>query len=305
MPRTLDFLPLPGRALTQPFGWIPPEPLSWPSRLKTARRVLVACDFDGTLAPIVARPEDARPLAGVVEALSALAAHRDCRVAVVSGRALRDLQRRLPLDQCWFIGGHGNESAYGSPGAAPLESAAAPPEAAGGPAASHAAGLRAAVAAAARELQRHMSSWPGARLEAKPYSLALHFRLAPDCGPAIHAAAERVAARGGFRLLAGRQLVELLPEGALTKGQAVHRLRRQLRCDLAFYFGDDTTDEDVFRFPDPGIVGIKVEHGEHPGATAAPYRLGSPSDVLEALRAIHTFRVQDKKKFAPPMAVSP
>ncbi|MGH9478982.1 MAG: trehalose-phosphatase [Terriglobales bacterium] len=223
--------------------------------------MLIACDFDGTLAPIVASPDAARPLPGVVEALTALAARRDCRVAIVSGRALSDLQRHLPLAHCWFIGGHGNESAYGPPDPPPAASPAPPPELrATPPAPSHGALLRAAVAAAARELQRQMPAWPGARLEAKPYSLALHFRLAPACGPAIHAAAEAVAARGGFRLLAGRQLVELLPDGALTKGQAVHRLRRQLHCDLAFYFGDDTTDEDVFRFPDPDIVGVKVEH---------------------------------------------
>ncbi|MGH9394480.1 MAG: trehalose-phosphatase, partial [Terriglobales bacterium] len=167
----------------------------------------------------------------------------------------------------------------------------------GGPAASahpHMAARRELADAAAR-LRLRLPEWPGAKLEAKPFSLALHFRQAPQAAASIRQAFSELAAGADFRVLLGRQVVELLPAAALTKGQAVRRLRARLGCELAFYFGDDTTDEDVFRLADPHIVGVKVEHAEAaPGsiATAAQYRLDSPQAVAQGLQAILQVRAE-------------
>ncbi|HUX68426.1 MAG TPA: trehalose-phosphatase [Terriglobales bacterium] len=256
--------------------------------------MLVATDFDGTLAPIVARPEDAVPLPGAVAALTALAQRRDLRVAVVSGRALSDLRARCPVPGCWYVGGHGNETSAGGEGEAS--------EAAPGPRDPQ---LRRELAQRAEELRQRMPHWPGARLEAKPYSLAVHFRQAPQWAESIRQAFSALAASGGFRVLLGRQVVELLPQGALTKGQAVQRLRTRLGCDLAFYFGDDATDEDVFRLRDPNIIGVKVEHDEAPAASAADFRLTSPLAVQAALEAIERLRPLEKKKNVPFDTVPP
>jgi len=248
--------------------------------------VLVATDFDGTLAPIVARPEDALPLPGAVAALAALAQRRDLRVAIVSGRALSDLRARCLVPGCWYVGGHGNETSSGAPGGDLGEAPASPRD----------PQLRRELARRAEELRQRMPSWPGARLEAKPYSLAVHFRQAPQWAESIRQAFSALAAPGGFRVLLGRQVVELLPEGALTKGHAVQRLRTRLGCDLAFYFGDDVTDEDVFRLRHPDIIGVKVEHAEAAEATAADFRLASPQAVEAALEAIERLRPLEQKK---------
>lgn len=240
------------------------------SRLRHASRVLIASDFDGTLAAIVPQPDAAVPMPGALALLSRLAAQPRLRVAVVSGRALVDLQARCPVPGCWYVGGHGNESS----GPAPINDLG-----------QHQL-LRRQLEPIARELERRAAAWPGAQLEAKPFSIAMHYRQAPQWAASILQAFSELAAGGDFRVMQGRQMVELLPAAALTKGQAVHRLRTRLGCDLAFYLGDDVTDEDVFGFNDAQIIGIKVEHAEGSSATAAAYRLGSPLEVPSALGAI-------------------
>lgn len=236
--------------------------------------MLIASDFDGTLAAIVPRPEDAVPVAGVLELLGRLARHPRLRVAVVSGRALADLQGRCPVPGCWYVGGHGNESS----GPETHFNHAREP--------GRHMRIRHQLEAVAAELQQRMAAWPGAQIEAKPYSIAVHYRQAPQWADAIQATVSALAAAGAYRVMQGRQLVELLPAEAQTKGQAVHRLRTRLGCDLAFYFGDDVTDEDVFSGYDVHVIGVKIEHGETAVPTAAAYRLGSPSEVLTALEAI-------------------
>lgn len=265
-----DFLS--AQTLSQATAWVP--------RLRAAHRILLASDFDGTLAAIAPQPELAHPLPGALEALAALARRRDFRVALVSGRGLDDLRHLCPLDPCWYVGGHGNEL-DGPDG-----------DASGHPA------RRQAIAEITAILQRRLPQWPGARLEAKPLSVAIHFRHAPACGERIRHQVSHLATtdpQARFRVLLGRQVVELLPAQALTKGQAVQRLRARLECDLAFFFGDDRSDEDVFDLHDSAIIGIKVDHSEGPAMTAAQYRLDSPTAVIRALQAIS---IQRPEKFS-------
>ncbi|MGH9475052.1 MAG: trehalose-phosphatase [Terriglobales bacterium] len=219
-------------------------------------------------------PAAAAAPAGALELLAALAARRDLRVAIVSGRTLADLRARCPVTGACYVGGHGNETSDD------LGPAARAP----------ALTVRRRLATIAEELGRRLPEWPGARLEAKPYSLALHYRGAPQSEEAIRAAFSAYAGAGDVRVMLGRQVLELLPAHALTKGHAVERLRHRLGCDLALYFGDDVTDEDVFRLADAEIIGIKVEHTENSLPTAACYRVGSPQEVLVALQAILALR---------------
>jgi trehalose-phosphatase len=246
--------------------------------------VLVATDFDGTLAPIVARPEAAAPLPQALAALATLARRRDLRVAVISGRALSDLRARCPVPGAWYLGGHGNETSPAlpaSPGALPAALETAPESA------PDKAVTWRALADAAERLRARLPEWPGARLETKPYSLALHFRQAPQWAEPIREAVSSLAGQSPLRVLFGRQIAELLPEDALNKGQALQRLRRRLGCDLAFYFGDDTTDEDVFHLEDVHLVGVRVLHAEAANATtAAAFSVTSPREVAAALEAI-------------------
>ncbi|MGH9413092.1 MAG: trehalose-phosphatase [Terriglobales bacterium] len=231
----------------------------------------------------MADPAAAAPLPGMIDTLTALATRRDVRVAIVSGRALSDLRARCPVPGCWYVGGHGNEIGAGAAASDDLSSASVP---------APAQAMRRRLAAIADQIRERLPQWPGTRLEAKPYSLAVHFRQAPRWEEPIREAFSAFAAAGGCRVLLGRQVIELLPDDALTKGHAVERLRHRLGCELAFYFGDDTTDEDVFRLRHPQIIGVKVENRESDAPTQASWRVGSPQEVLEALQAILELRQQ-------------
>ena len=274
MPRIPDFLsPLPT------VNSASPKTQDWRKQLQHASRVLIASDFDGTLAEIVPDPDAATPLPEAIAVLSRLAQLPRARVAIVSGRALADLCRRCPVPGSWSIGGHGIE--LGAPTAAAGSGDLVPVD---GPALA----LRQHLLGATAAIERQLPRWPGTELETKPYAVAVHFRRAPEWADAVLDFLTGLAGPGsGFRLMAGRQVVELLPRDALTKGLALQRLRTQLDCDLAFYFGDDVTDEDVFRLEDPAMVGVKVVSPETAQrATAARYSLSSPAAVVQALATI-------------------
>lgn len=205
------------------------------------------------------------------------------RVALVSGRALADLRQRCAVSGCWYLGGHGNEWM------GPEEEAAAWPETAPG------APLAPELAELAEAVRARLSGWPGAVLEVKPASVAIHCRHAPAFEEEIERFATEMAAES-FRVVSGKRIVELLPLTARHKGHGVQSLRERLGCDLALYFGDDTTDEDVFRLHDPAIIGVHVGAAVQPEGewdtrnTSASYWLRSPQEVAEVLRRLPEWR---------------
>ena len=250
--------------------------------------MLVASDFDGTLSEIVARGDLARPVEGASEALRGLVLHPDFDVALISGRALADLRQRCPVAGCWYLGGHGNELLAPTDaidtGSLPDESALA--------AAPFGAPMTPELQQLAEQARQRMPAWPGAVLEVKPASVAIHYRHVPHLGEPIEAWAAAQASADSFRVVSGKRIVELIPVQARHKGHAVQDLRRDLGCDIALYFGDDTTDEDVFRLDDPAVIGIHVGEPAHregiwdTRSTAASYWLRNPLEVVQALRAL-------------------
>ncbi len=233
---------------------------TWKPRLRQARRVLVATDFDGTISAIVPDPNAAVLLPGAADALAALARHPRAAVAVVTGRSLADLRARCPVPGVHLVGGHGNERAG---------AAAAAPD----------------WTALAAEAKRQAAAWPGTQVEVKPWSLTLHYRRAPRFAAAVTAFAAVLARRQGLRLVPGAGIAELTPPTAQTKGDAVLALRRELDCDLALYLGDQATDEDVFAAADAGLFGIRVGAGP----TQAPLFLPDPEAAVCFLTALPQF----------------
>jgi trehalose 6-phosphate phosphatase len=221
--------------------------------------VLLAFDFDGTLAPIADRPEQARMTARTHRLLAAVARRYPC--AVISGRARRDLQwrlRRVPL--LALAGSHGAES-----GSAP----SAPP--------SH-------VASWARRLRTCLRAFRGVRLEVKPHGVAVHYRQAVDKTEARAAILSVVAALEGTRHIGGKDVFEVLPLGAPNKGDALAALRRRLEPRATLYIGDDVTDEDAFASEGPGgLLAVRVGQGD---ATAARFRLDEQAEVESLLAAL-------------------
>jgi trehalose 6-phosphate phosphatase len=232
------------------------------TRIARSPRLLVACDYDGTLAPITADPRSARPLPEAVTALRALACLPETFAAVISGRALRDLatMSRLPAE-IQLIGSHGSEFDIGFVYA--LDEQA-----------------RKLHARLVSTLKRLADSAPGVILETKPASVAVHVRQASQ------AIADRVLARArsgparwdGVQVTYGDAVVEFSVVRT-DKGEALDWIRHQHGATAAVFIGDDVSAEEVFvRLSGPDL-GIKVGSGP----TLAPYRIADSTDVAAVL----------------------
>lgn len=226
-------------------------------------RAGVLLDLDGTLAPIVSRPEDAAITEAVRSSLEAIAA-RYALAAIVTGRPADVAREIVGLDVLAYAGNHGFEML------APGATSAQPADALRGHAAAasdFAAGLGAAELEAA-----------GVRLEDKGPIVALHWRRAED-----QVRAEQLIARigadaesAGLVTHGGRMVLELRPRVAIDKGVAVAGLLDGTKVRAALYAGDDRTDLDVFdeleRRRDDGrldsIVRVGVSSAEGPTAIA-------------------------------------
>ncbi len=247
----------------------PDELRSALSAIARVPRLVVAADFDGTIAPIVAHPSDARPIPSAVEALVALASLDTTTVALISGRALRDLKLLSGAPAgVQLVGSHGSEFAEGI-----FE----------GVDDSAVARLR-KLAEALRTVAAH---YPGATVEAKPISVAFHVRnTAPEDALRALDAALAAAEHFDMHLTEGKAVREFAIIRT-DKGEALELLRRQADADGAVFFGDDVTDEKAFTRLAPGTdLGVKVG----PGDTAAIYRVDTPDDVAAALTFLNDAR---------------
>ncbi|BBY94194.1 trehalose 6-phosphate phosphatase [Mycobacterium gallinarum] len=221
-------------------------------------RLLVTCDFDGTLAPIVSNPADARMLPDAATALTALAELPDTDVALISGRALGVLRSlsRMPAS-VHLVGSHGAEFDTGF--AHDIDEA-----------------LLTRIIA---ELNEIAADKPGVTVETKPASVALHVRNAsPADGEAALEQARLASESWDAHATAGKAVLEFAVIQT-DKGEAVDILRDQNSSTAVVFLGDDVTDEKAFARMRDGDIGVKVG----PGDTAAGFRIGSPDDVAEAL----------------------
>jgi trehalose 6-phosphate phosphatase len=221
------------------------------------RPLLIASDYDGVLSRLVGDPSAAVPEPGVAEALTRLTAVDGVTVAMVSGRGVRDLQTTSGFTgSLRWVGSHGAE----------LD----------GPLTGELADRRDALV---RLLEPVVGRVPGARLEVKPASVAVHVREVPDRLAAV-ALLEDVDALADPSLTKkpGKEVLELAVTDA-DKGTALRRLRAETGAAGALYLGDDVTDEDGFRALEPGDVTIKVGEGE----TAARYRVADIPGAVAVL----------------------
>ncbi|MCX2928981.1 trehalose-phosphatase [Mycobacterium sp. CVI_P3] len=227
-------------------------------------RLLVASDFDGTVAPIVSNPGDARPLPAAADALAALAALESTVTALISGRALRDLRTLsgAPAD-VHLVGSHGSEFDAG-----------------------FAEAVDEARKALLAELERTMTAlaqrYPGATVEIKPVSVAFHVRnAAPALAQQALDDALDAVRDWDIHITEGKAVREFAVIDT-DKGAALAQLRGLNDANAVVFFGDDVTDEKAFRSLTDGDVGVKVG----PGQTLARYRVDSPDDVAAALAVL-------------------
>lgn len=239
-----------------------PEGRAALDRVMAARRPLLAFDFDGTLAPIVARPDDARLPMPVVRRLTELSARFE--TTIVSGRSLADLRFRLGFEPCHLMGNHGAEDAASARDA--------------GVWSRHLGPARAALRAARPQLEAC-----GVTVEDKGLSIALHYRCAAD--DAVARAAIDAVLRGFDQELAighGKCVVNLVSRGAPDKGDALRSLAERIGADAGLYVGDDENDEPAFAKLTPSWVTVRVEPAG--AGTRAGFRLDGPSQMPTLLQ---------------------
>ncbi|WP_327148698.1 trehalose-phosphatase [Nocardia sp. NBC_01329] len=240
-------------------------PLELRRALSTVARVprlLVASDYDGTLAPIVSDPAKAYPHGESVRALRALAGLSGTTAAVISGRALRDLAAlsRLPVE-VQLIGSHGSEFDVGFVHAIDNDA-------------------KQLLTEVITALNKIAADHPGVSVETKPASVALHVRnAAPEVGRrALDQACKGPACWVGVQVTEGKAVIELAVVPT-DKGSALSTVRHQESASAAVFFGDDVTDEKAFRALAGPDIGIKVGEGE----SLAKYRVDSTEAVSHAL----------------------
>jgi trehalose 6-phosphate phosphatase len=209
-------------------------------------RAAILLDVDGTLAPIVARPEDAHVPAATQKELRRLH-NRYALAACVSGRAGADARRVVGVPELLYVGNHGLE-------------------------------LDPEAAAWRERLARLIGEADWAQTEDKGLSASFHYRNSPDENEA-RTTLEAVATRArdaGFVARWGRKVLEVLPPLEANKGTAIRRLLASRRLQRALYAGDDTTDLDAFRALDGLELGVRVAVASAEG----PAELGAAADVV-------------------------
>lgn len=236
-------------------------------RLTAPPRLLVACDFDGTLAPLVPHPDKAELPASTAAVLRQLGDTAGISLAILSGRALADVRRRVPLPVDCFAGNHGLEMAgHGLDGVR-----------------AQAGALESRLAAIAGVLSRHFDRLPGLWVENKGLSLSIHYRnVDPTHWEQITCVVSlMLAPEEDFRVQLGHRVVEVLPSLPWGKGDALKQMAARLGIprSAVIYVGDDTTDETAFRaIPN----GTSISVGES-RPSAAQWMARGPDDVRRLL----------------------
>jgi trehalose-phosphatase len=243
------------------------------SEIIAASHILLLSDYDGTLTPIVGRPEEALLTSNVREQLSALAAKPAFNVGIISGRSLSEIQALVGVSGIYYAGNHGLE--IEGPGLKFVSSVARSAQ----------AGIR----ELAEQLSARLGNIDGIIVEDKGLSLSVHYRL-------VKKGEEKAAARifdqltspwlrnGKIRVTSGKKVWEVRPPIDWHKGKAVEAIMTEMktvlggRQFLTIYLGDDTTDEDAFRVLHRP-QGWSILVGQENPSSSADYFLNSTSEV--------------------------
>jgi trehalose-phosphatase len=244
-----------------------------PTEWLGGRRLVLFLDYDGTLTPIVSRPELAVLDPNVRALIERLA--RQIPVAVISGRDLEDVRNLVGLGSIVYAGSHGFDISGPGDMTMQLEEAAR---------------LEPDLEDAAAELERALSDVKGALIEKKRFGVAVHYRNVPRAAvPEVEVSArEALERRPGLIMKSGKMVLELRPRLQWDKGDAVTWLMRRLGLsgpsNLPVFFGDDLTDEDAFRALAGKGTGILV--GLPKRRTCATYTLHSPQETARFLAGL-------------------
>lgn len=212
------------------------------SEIKAASHILFLSDYDGTLTPIVGRPDEALLSSGVREKLRALAEKPAFSVGIITGRLLSEVKALVEIEGIYYAGNHGLE--IEGPGLSFIK-----PEA---------KAARAEIEDIVRQLSTRLAGIEGVIVEDKGLSLSVHYRLVKESQEQVVAETFREVTSprlrdGKIRVSSGKKVLEVRPPIDWHKGKAVETIKKELEKVIGneikpvIYLGDDTTDEDAFK----------------------------------------------------------
>jgi len=246
-------------------------------RIKSADHILLLSDCDGTLIPIVDRPELAILTPEAKRLLQILARDRHYTVGIVSGRALIDLKEIIGIDGIIYAGNHGLEiEGFGTNFLEPI-----------------AEEVRPFFQILSQVLTTTLRGIRGVLVEDKGLSLSVHYRSVDETEEdrvrdAFNKVTNPLHMTGRIRITRGKKVYEIRPPVEWDKGKAVSWLVAKCKevkaksSILPVYMGDDLTDEDAFKVIEV-CDGMSIFVGPKESKSAAQYYLNSPQEVIEFL----------------------
>lgn len=255
----------------------------WRLKEKMADKIIyLFLDYDGTLTPIVDSPQKALISKKTRKLLRTLSTNPRCKIAIISGRQLRDIKKKIGLKNIVYVGNHGLE----------IEG----PRIRFSPALSST--YRKTLEQIKNGLTDKLPAFKGAFIEEKGLSLSLHFRLVkkglvPQLKTAFHEVVIAHLVKERIRIKSGKMVLEVRPALNWDKGKVVlwllarQEFASKKNSVLPIYIGDDLTDEDAFRAL--GNRGITIFVG-NPKLSAAKYYLSDTQEVKEMLGRILALR---------------
>lgn len=259
-------------------------------RLKATEHALLLCDYDGTLVPIVERPELATLPERVRQLLREIARQRQFTIGIISGRGLTDLKEKVSIKGIIYAGNHGLE--IEGPGLGFVNPVAEE--------------MRPVFRLIHGVLDKAMAPIRGVFVENKGLTISVHYRMAEESkAEEVGNIFERVIATarslGKVRITSGKKVYEVRPGVDWDKGKAIALLisrygkSKTEKGLLPIFLGDDTTDEDGFKIIEKHD-GISIFVGEEAKNSAARYYLKSPAEVEEFLGLLLQLNQRGSKK---------
>jgi trehalose-phosphatase len=252
--------------------------------IQNAQNLFLFLDYDGTLTPIASRPELALCASEVKNRLEALRDLPGVHIAVISGRSLEDVRRKVGVSGIIYVGNHGLE----------IEN----------PVGRHKKILapvrKGELKRIRQNLQNSLKKIPGILFEDKGPILSVHYRKVPQ---KFLSQVPRVVEvelqqwRGRWKIASGKMVLEIRPNINSNKGKAVKEILKIFPSKglLPIYLGDDQTDEDAFRMLKGKGISVFIGPGGYP--SEADFFLQNPDEVQEFL--VRSLEVRMEVRQAP------
>jgi trehalose-phosphatase len=244
------------------------------ARIKQAKHILLLIDYDGTLTPIVERPELANLSPQVRACLQELAENPRLTLGIISGRTLEDLRERVGINSIIYTGNHGLE--IEGPGISFVNSTAKEREP--------------LLHSLCEELNKALAGIKGARADDKRLTLSVHYRLVDEAqldklNKIFHRIVNGLVTSDKIKITLSKKAYDIRPAVNWDKGKAIKLIAQKFEegnRPLMIFLGDDVTDYNGFRLVNEN-AGISVYVGEETTEPVAQYFLYSPKDVYHFL----------------------